>query len=83
MAIASRSYLANLPLADPGFAIPGPIYMILGADVYGSLLVGAIKDEDRQTRPSLNKRHSTGSSLGLLIPMPLSLGKLPLPYAPP
>ncbi|KMQ90956.1 hypothetical protein RF55_9229 [Lasius niger] len=46
VAIASWSYFADLPLADPDFAIPGPIDMILGADVHGSLLVEAIKQSN-------------------------------------
>jgi len=37
------SLLDNLQLADPDFASPGPIDMILGADVYGSLMLGEIK----------------------------------------
>lgn len=36
--ITSWSHLVNLPLADPGFAVLGAIDILLGADVYGSLL---------------------------------------------
>jgi len=39
----SWNHLVDLPLADPEFAIPGTIDMILGADVYGTLLCGSIK----------------------------------------
>ncbi|KMQ89359.1 gag-pol polyprotein precursor [Lasius niger] len=43
VASTSWSHLVDLPLADPDFAVPGSIDVILGADVYGSLLCGDIR----------------------------------------
>lgn len=36
------SHIAGLPLADPGFARCAPVDMILGADIYGTILRGGI-----------------------------------------
>lgn len=44
---ASWNHLADLSLADLNFAIPGPINLILEADVYGSLLRGPIKQGEQ------------------------------------
>lgn len=35
--------LKNVELADPTFFVPGPIDMILGADVYGDIILNGIK----------------------------------------
>ncbi|CAH0723021.1 unnamed protein product, partial [Brenthis ino] len=35
--------LKNLPLADPGFASPGKIDVLLGAEVYGEILLNGMK----------------------------------------
>ncbi|RLU17691.1 hypothetical protein DMN91_009927 [Ooceraea biroi] len=43
VACSSWNHLRDLSLADPEFATPGPIDIILGADIYGSLLHEAIR----------------------------------------
>lgn len=55
---ASWSHLDELKLADPDFASPGPIDIILGADVYGSLLLGDIE------RGPINASVAQQTSLG-------------------
>ncbi|XP_052746969.1 uncharacterized protein LOC112055315 [Bicyclus anynana] len=35
--------LKNLPLADPRFALPGKVDVLLGADVYGEILLSGVK----------------------------------------
>ena len=43
------SHLIGLELADPSFAEPSRIDLLLGADVYGSLLLGDIRHGPRGT----------------------------------
>lgn len=40
-------HLENLSLADPGFTIPRNVDLLLGADVYGSLLLEGVRRIDR------------------------------------
>jgi len=63
---ASWSHLDNLQLADPDFASPRPIDMILGADGYGSLLLGEIK------RGPLNAPVAQQTSLGWIVSGPVN-----------
>lgn len=60
----SWTHLADLPLADPEFAIPGAIDLILGADVYGTLLCGSIK------RGSSNAPVAQETSFGWIVSEP-------------
>ncbi|KMQ86362.1 gag-pol protein [Lasius niger] len=63
---ASWNHLRGLQLADPEFATPGPIDIILGADVYGSLLLGDIR------RESLNSPVAQHTTLGWIVSGPLN-----------
>lgn len=40
--VSSWTHLAGLPLADPDFAVPAAITILLDADIYGSLLSSAV-----------------------------------------
>ena len=59
-------HLDNLELADPTFATPGPVDILLGADVYGHLL----QDEVRKGRNDAPVAQRT--SLGWIISGPTS-----------
>lgn len=63
---ASWNHVRGLQLADPEFATPGPIDIILGADVYDSLLLGDIR------RESLNSPVAQHTTLGWIVSGPLN-----------
>lgn len=47
------SHIRDLNLADPTFSEPGPVEIIFGADVYGSLLLNGIRKGPRNTPVAL------------------------------
>ncbi|XP_011859713.1 PREDICTED: uncharacterized protein LOC105557154 [Vollenhovia emeryi] len=62
----SWKHLNDLQLADPDFATPGSIDIILGADIYGSLLLGDIK------RDPFNSLVAQNTTLGWIVSGPLN-----------
>ncbi|XP_019885866.2 uncharacterized protein LOC109610671 [Ooceraea biroi] len=63
---SSWEHLQGLPFADPDFAIPGPINLLLGANIYGLLLKSAIR------KGPLNAPVAQETSLGWIVSRPTS-----------
>ncbi|EZA59660.1 hypothetical protein X777_16731 [Ooceraea biroi] len=62
----SWEHLQGLPFADPDFAIPGPIDLLLGANIYGLLLKSTIR------KGPLNAPVAQETSLGWIVSRPTS-----------